>query len=200
MLDKVVQTINETLDFYGITISQVLKSTLTSRSYDNHPIIKDILLHSTEIFVAVLRHPEGSDMKKHVHETACDLYMRELREITSEAHGWHFGAFRATTKQLEEFCLKDMVQDIKTYAPMLWRLFDWLLGGSDEFPDSASVHDGGGDIVIDSDGQYWDEVDAIDLEGFINGLTAEVSCIRDSHSRHHAAIVLIVSDAPSFQL
>lgn len=45
----------------------------------------------------------------------------------------------------------------------------------------------------DSDERYWDEVDAINLEGFIDGLTSEVSYICDTCLRHCTAIILIVS-------
>jgi len=105
----------------------------------------NLLSHSADIFLAVIRQStqNGSDvvMKQNIHKMACDLYMKELQEITSEDHGWHFGAFHATTMQLEEFCLENMAQDIKIHAPMLWKLFDQLLSGPSDELHSESVQD-----------------------------------------------------------
>lgn len=196
MLDKVVHAVNETLNLFGMTMSQLLLSTLSSRQHDNHPITVDLLSRSAEIFLAITKHPaSGSDMlAKQVHEISCDLYLRELREITSEDHGWHFGAFHTTTKQLEEFRLEDMAQDISMYAPKLWKLLDRLLGGNDGLDlGSMQESDRSENIVIENsnDGDYWDAVDEIDLEGFINGLTSEASH-HNSRLRRRAAAVLIV--------
>ncbi|KAI5980763.1 hypothetical protein EDD15DRAFT_2381285 [Pisolithus albus] len=86
-----------------------------------------------------------------------------------------------------------MAQDLAIHAPMLWELLDRLLGGNGGV-DLASMHvsvqsedttTGKGD-----DGEYWDEIDEIDLEGFINGLTSETSRCNGRQRRRAAAILI----------
>lgn len=80
------------------------------------------------------------------------------------------------------------------YAPKLWKLLDRLLGGNDGLDlGSMQESDRSENIVIENsnDGDYWDAVDEIDLEGFINGLTSEASH-HNSRLRRRAAAVLIV--------
>ncbi|KIK71791.1 hypothetical protein PAXRUDRAFT_91755, partial [Paxillus rubicundulus Ve08.2h10] len=52
-----------------------------------------------------------------------DSYLRELQEVASKDSSWHFGALSATTKQLKEFDIEDMAQDIVSQAPGLSELF-----------------------------------------------------------------------------
>ena len=52
------------------------------------------------------------------------------------------------------------------------------------------------DNVVMGDESYWDEVDKIDLEGFINGLTSDngsMMSAADKHAKHCDAIIIIVS-------
>ncbi|KIK79809.1 hypothetical protein PAXRUDRAFT_262107 [Paxillus rubicundulus Ve08.2h10] len=53
-----------------------------------------------------------------------------------------------------------------------------------------------GDNMLGDDDSYWDEIDEIDLEGFISGLTADKglsSSAQDRHCRWHVAIIMIIS-------
>ncbi|KAG2061416.1 hypothetical protein BDR06DRAFT_1041435 [Suillus hirtellus] len=113
--------------------------------------------------------------------------MDEIKHLSSEEAGWHFGALHVTTKQLEAFSVDDMAIDMALCAPALWDLLGFLLG-ADRHPamleNNLEDADGdtmmGGELAVDSmstavDDSYWDTVDTIDLEGFVEGLTSASS-------------------------
>jgi len=99
--------------------------------------------------------------------------------MSSERAGWHFGASSTTTKQLEDFSIEEMAREMETSAPALWNLLGGLLGEDRKLP--LMVHEKGdrdadnsaSDVPMSVDDSYWDQVEAIDLKGFINGLTSE---------------------------
>jgi hypothetical protein len=92
-------------------------------------------------------------------------------------------------------------------TPELWALLETLLGGGEKYslPVSDEV-DGDGDAIMDDsqnskyNDSYWDQVDAVDLEGFINGLTSENVSKKDKCALHHSAIIKIVSTMSNFLL
>ncbi|KIJ58556.1 hypothetical protein HYDPIDRAFT_68993, partial [Hydnomerulius pinastri MD-312] len=118
----------ETLERCQITASQFVLSILTHRQYNDHPVVKDLLLHSPNILSAFLKHPSNDDkLLQCSAELIRNSYLRELRDIASEESGWHFGASSATTKQLEEFSIEEMARDMERHAPGLWDLLGILL-------------------------------------------------------------------------
>ena len=122
--------------------------------------------------------------------------------MSSERAGWHFGASSTTTKQLEDFSIEEMAWEMETSAPALWNLLGGLLGEDQKLP--LMVHEKGdrdadnsaSDVPMSIDDSYWDQVEAIDLEGFINGLTSENGSMGlkvDRRELRSAAIISIVS-------
>ncbi|KAG1896739.1 uncharacterized protein F5891DRAFT_932850, partial [Suillus fuscotomentosus] len=88
----------------------------------------DLVAHSPDILAAFLQHPSKEDtftnsVCKLVHEQ----YIADIRKISSEHAGWHFGASSATTKQLEDFSIEEMAWEMETSAPALWNLLGGLL-------------------------------------------------------------------------
>ncbi|KAG1882355.1 hypothetical protein F4604DRAFT_1546252, partial [Suillus subluteus] len=122
----------------------------------------------------------------------------EVRRLASKDSGSHFGASSATTEQLEQFNVKDMAQGMIHSAPELWALLGALLGGGEKYslPVSDEV-DGDGDAVMDDsqdsedNDSYWDQVDAVDLEGFINGLASENVSKKNIRASRRSAIIKI---------
>ncbi|KAG1729207.1 uncharacterized protein EDB91DRAFT_1028323, partial [Suillus paluster] len=125
-----------------------------------------------------------------------EICTAEVRRLASEDSGSHFGASSATTKQLEDFSVEDMAQEMIRSAPELWALLGALLGEGEKcsLPVSDEV-DGDGDAVMgdsqssEDDDSYWDQVEAVDLEGFINGLASENVSKKDIRSSRHSAII-----------
>ncbi|KAF8415175.1 hypothetical protein L210DRAFT_3432426, partial [Boletus edulis BED1] len=124
--------------------------------------------------------------------------------LASEDNGWHFGASRATTKQMEEFSLKRMVENTKTNAPQWWRLLGRFLSG-EEVRDLRSRGQSVGDDQeaiqmddtpeMDDSDDYWDQVDEVDLEGFISGLAEERASrlsMRGRRERRRLSSVMMV--------
>ncbi|KAG1775698.1 hypothetical protein EV702DRAFT_931378, partial [Suillus placidus] len=99
--------------------------------------------------------------------------------MSSEHAGWHFGASSTTTKQLEDFSIEEMAQVMETSTPALWNFLGGLLGEYRKLPlmvhekGDRDAHNSTSDVPMSVDDSYWDQVEAIDLEGFINGLTSE---------------------------
>ncbi|KAI6165502.1 hypothetical protein EDD17DRAFT_1774941 [Pisolithus thermaeus] len=121
------------------------------------------------------------------------IYRAELREITLEKRGWHFGALNVTTKQLEHFSIDEMARDMEICVLELWRLLGIFL--DEERTRSVHEEDSSDSLLTEGDNSYWDAVDEIDLEGFISGLTGESSPPSsglDKHSHCHAAVIRIV--------
>ncbi|KIK90836.1 hypothetical protein PAXRUDRAFT_65422, partial [Paxillus rubicundulus Ve08.2h10] len=110
--------------------------------------------------------------------------------------GWHFGALSKTAKQLEDFSLEKMAQNMGSDAPELCRMIGLLLDdeGSGTVDGKKDVG-GPSDVVMGDDDGYWDEVDEINFEGFISGLVANkglLLSVQDKHCRRCAAIVIII--------
>ncbi|KAI6097403.1 hypothetical protein EV401DRAFT_2151926 [Pisolithus croceorrhizus] len=117
-------------------------------------------------------------------------YLQELQCLASEGSGWHFKASCTSTKQLEDFNLREMAQKMEVSTPKWWSLLGTLLGDKgtresgvqrDDWGDEHAAMDMEGNL-----GSYWDDVDEIDLEGLINELTGEQESsplVRDRHSR-----------------
>jgi len=56
-------------------------------------------------------------------------YLKEVCRVASEDRGWHFGAATATTQQLEDFNLNNMIRDLEKQALGLWMFVGLLLEG-----------------------------------------------------------------------
>ena len=162
--------------------SQFFQAVLTDRHYHDHPIVKDLLLHSADILGAFLAHPIWDQrFVQRCAELLSSSYLKEIRRIASEDGGWHFSASTATTKQLEDFNLDDMARNLEECAPGLWAFIGVLLEGDEKHWHGSNLgkeKDIDGDAVMDEQStdveeDYWDHVDEVDLEGFIEGLTAE---------------------------
>ncbi|KIK75243.1 hypothetical protein PAXRUDRAFT_19163 [Paxillus rubicundulus Ve08.2h10] len=158
----------EALEHCQTTASQFLKTVLTHRQYDDQPIVRDLLLHSTEVLGALLAHPIKTwDFMQCCAKLISDLYLKEICHTASEDGGWHFGALTATTQQLEDFNLDDMARDIEAHAPGLWTFVGLFLqcdekqkGGSGG--NLGTEKDVDADVVMDEQSMdmeedYWNE-------------------------------------------
>ncbi|KAI6163520.1 hypothetical protein EDD17DRAFT_1776034 [Pisolithus thermaeus] len=87
----------------------------------------------------------------------------------SENSGWHFKASNTSTKQLEDFSLKEMAWDMEDTTPEWWSLLGVLLGDKGKRVSGGQKDEGGDEpIAPEEDGNidsYWDDMDEIDLEG-----------------------------------
>lgn len=158
-------------------------------------MVSDLLSRGTEILATLVNHPmNNGKLDGQVQQLAIKGYLAEMKYIVAEDAGWHFRVYRSTMKQFEEFSLEDMGQELEKNAPKLWHLVGLLLGGCAEETTDLKM-DGDGDAIM-ADDTYWDEVDEIDLEGFVNGLTGDKvpsMTAADKRKMRHAAILLIVS-------
>lgn len=200
-MDVVFETVIHTLQHHGVTLSSFLISLLTSRLYNNHPVVQDILAQAPDIFAALVKHPlNNGKLDRHVHMFVTEGYLAEIKIIAAEDAGWHFGVYCSTLKQFEEFSLDDMGRELEASVPQLWSLLGELLGSQGERMnlELETRRDADGDMVMDEDA-YWDEVDEIDLEGFINELVGDGGgwatrmTTADKRMARRAAIVLIIS-------
>ncbi|KIK79080.1 hypothetical protein PAXRUDRAFT_162248, partial [Paxillus rubicundulus Ve08.2h10] len=90
--------------------------------------------------------------------------------LASEESGWHFTASNVTMKQLKVFNIEDMPQGMEKGTPQTWDFLGALLGDGEvekKVDGDAPVADNEPSVDLDSDDSYWDEVDEIDLEGFL---------------------------------
>jgi len=162
------------LECCQLTASEFVLTLLTSKQYKDHHLVHDLLTHATDVLDIFLQHPVTRD---NVIRHSCDItkctYLREIHVLASAESGWHFGVSNSSTKQLEDFSLEEMALQMESRAPQWWSLLSTLL--DDVTHPQEEVRDGG-DGVPESDNDmvnYWDQVDEIDLEGLINGLTGE---------------------------
>ncbi|KAG1896780.1 uncharacterized protein F5891DRAFT_1192677 [Suillus fuscotomentosus] len=109
--------------------------------------------------------------------------------MASEENGSHFGASSANMQQLEEFSIKETAQTMRSNAPGLWGLLGILLSEDERLGSNEDVVMSDAEEAVND--YYWDQVEAIELEGFINALTSEgdtVALKRDIHTNRCAAI------------
>ena len=197
MQSSSVDSAIEALEKCGFTVSQFLQSLLSTTRYDDHPCVHDLFASSTNILLLLFDHPSGNktSLTRQAREIVHETYRKELKILASGNSGWHFSAWNATTKQLEDFLLDNMARDMEANAPGLWQMLGTLLDGGPGSNDENDVDDGEVGSDDDLDTSYWDAIDEIDMEGFINGLTAERG--RKSSVQRQIAISMIVSAPPS---
>ena len=165
-----MQPILAALDACNITAAEFIISLLTNHEYKDIPA-NNLAECAADILRAFLKVPATRDTMlqagiTHIKTT----YLQEMRDLASEEGGWHFKASSMTTKDLEGFRLDDMAQGMQATAPSLWSLFGLLQGEKevrDEEEDRVLVGDEPDDTA------YWDELDPLELEGFVAGLTGE---------------------------
>ena len=134
-----------------------------------------------------------------------EMYRQELRTLASDINGWHLGVSRVSTKQMEEFSLKEMTHDIELNAPQWWRLLGLLLGPGERLEGHTLEGIGSHRIMdnemddlppsLDDSEDYWNEVDGLDLEGFISRLAEERSSrllMKDRRKRRRIATLTTV--------
>ncbi|KAI6097803.1 hypothetical protein F5141DRAFT_983580, partial [Pisolithus sp. B1] len=118
----------EALDQCQISAAGLIVTLLTSQEYENHWFITDLFACSGEIFQAFSQHPASQhQFILNLIGVAESAYLQELQCLMSEDSGWHFKASCTSTKQLEDFNLKEMVQKIEVNAPKWWSLLGTLL-------------------------------------------------------------------------
>ncbi|KAI6097504.1 hypothetical protein F5141DRAFT_1011244 [Pisolithus sp. B1] len=104
----------EALDQCQISVAGLIVALLTSQQYKNHYYVTDLLACSREILHAFSQHPASwHQFAPHLFRIAENMYLQELCCLMSENSGWHFKASNTTTKQLEDFSLKEMAWDME---------------------------------------------------------------------------------------
>jgi len=214
-----LDTIIRTLEECNLSVSQFIISILESQHYKGHLIIEDLFMRFDDIFCAFVRYSLLTEAKplQRAKLMLRQQYMDEIKHLSSEEGGWHFGALHATIKQLEVFSVDKMAVDMASCAPALWDLLGFLLGAAEHQPalendsedaDGDTMMGGEPELANDStstavDDSYWDAVEAIDLEGFIEGLNSTSSAgtaFTNKRQARHAAIIAIVCVSALFHL
>ncbi|KAI6126583.1 hypothetical protein F5141DRAFT_976100, partial [Pisolithus sp. B1] len=118
----------EALDQCQISVAGLIVALLTSQQYENHYYVTDLLTCSREIPHAFSQHPASQhQFALHLFRIAENMYLQELCCLMSENSGWHFKASNTSTKQLEDFSLKEMAWDMEDTTPEWWSLLGVLL-------------------------------------------------------------------------
>ena len=208
MEDTVFEAVVQALQHHGVTLSDFCLDLLASQAYNRHPIVIDLLSRSADLFTALVNHPSlarDHQLDKRAHGFITQGYLAEIKHVAAEESGWHFGVHHSTLKQFEEFSLEDMGRELEQEAPKLWHLLGELLGGPGcrDIMEDEGAKDHSREIdseTIMGDDTYWNEVEEIDLEGFINGLTADGGpqlTATNKRKMRRVATLLIVSSPPT---
>ena len=132
----------EALECCQLTATEFILTLLTSRRYEDHHLVCDLLVRATEVLDVFLQHPVTRD---NVAQHSCNLikrtYLHEIRGLASAESGWHFGASNSSIKQLEDFSLEEMVLEMENRAPHWWSLLSILL--NDDTRAQVASGDGG---------------------------------------------------------
>ncbi|KAG0697701.1 hypothetical protein DFH29DRAFT_878509 [Suillus ampliporus] len=177
----------------NLSASQFIISILRSQQYNGHHVVEDLLVHCDEIFDAFIDHPSrGAETLQHTNQAMREQYIKEIKSISSEEAGWHFGPSHTTTQQVEDFNIEEMGREMQSCAPALWDLLGFLLGAD----SSCKAKDADADIIMDEVhdeyDSYWDDLDDIDLEGLINGLSSGTTPDGNKQTERCTAIVTIL--------
>jgi hypothetical protein len=166
------QSLLTTFEDARIKPFQFFSMLLTRQELNNHPHVQELLVHSEDLISAMIKHPSRPNNSAHtVTQLIQGVYVREVRTMASEESGSHFGASSANMQQLEEFSIEETAQTMKLNAPGLWGLIGALLGEDERLGSNEDVVMSDADEA--GDDYYWDQVEAIELEGFINALNSE---------------------------
>ena len=115
---------------HDVTISDFLIS-LFHHPLHEHPLVQDFLHALPDVLTSLLTEPT-------LHKTVMDWalatanrsHAKSVRQLSNAGHGWHFSASNTSVEQLKEFRMEDMVHNIKTLAPGLWRSIRSLLSAN----------------------------------------------------------------------
>ena len=185
----------EALECCQLMVTEFILTLLTSRQYEDHHLVCDLLTQATDVLNIFLQHPVTQDnVTRHSCNIIKHTYLHEIRHLASAESGWHFGASNSSIKQLEDFSLEEMALEMENHAPHWWSLLSTLLNNNTRAQE-ASGDGGDGMQDLENDGvDYWDQVDEIELEGLINGLTGEL-IPGDNKWRCHTANKMMVGAA-----
>ncbi|KAG1731026.1 hypothetical protein EDB19DRAFT_1912702 [Suillus lakei] len=133
----------------------------------------------------------GAETLQHTNQAMREQYIKEIKSVSSEEAGWHFGLSHTTTQQVEDFNIEEMGREMQSCAPTLWDLLGFLLGAD----SSCEAKDADADIIMDEVhdeyDSYWDDIDDTDLEGLINGFLSGTTPDGNKQTERHTAIVTI---------
>ncbi|KAI6022193.1 hypothetical protein PISMIDRAFT_108972 [Pisolithus microcarpus 441] len=184
----------EALDQCQISVAGFITILLARQEYNNHCFVVNLLKRSNEVIDAILWHlGNHSQFSQQSFDVVENTYLQELHCPASEGSRWHFRASSMSTKQLESFSLSEMAHEMEAGTPKWWRLLRTLLSDKGMTDMARTTIDDTPEVEGDVD-DYWDEVDEIDLEGMINGLTREWdshSVRKDRRAECHSAIKMM---------
>ncbi|KIK73984.1 hypothetical protein PAXRUDRAFT_176964, partial [Paxillus rubicundulus Ve08.2h10] len=189
-----MQPILAVLEGCNITAAEFITSLLTDHKYKDE-LTNDLTECAANIFNAFLKHPAAQDKTFQLGLSLVkNTYLREMRDLACAGGGWHFGALSMRTKDLENFHLDNMAQEMEATAPKLWRLFGSLQSEEEAKERVVGDEREGEEMILadePDDEAYWDELDPLDLKGFIDSLTGGKethALVKERQAKHCAAI------------
>ncbi|KAI6094041.1 hypothetical protein EV401DRAFT_1830979, partial [Pisolithus croceorrhizus] len=118
----------EALDQCQISAAGLIVTLLTSQEYEDHQFVTELFACLGKIIKAFLHHPARQyQFVPNLINVAESTYLQELQGLASEDSGWHFKASCTSTKQLEDFNLREMAQKMEISTPKWWSLLGTLL-------------------------------------------------------------------------
>jgi len=137
----------------GQTASQFMLSFFNDKDLVNHPVNDILELGQSKLILdAFLSHPKTStSTSTWAHNVAKKKYALSIKSLAHKSHGWHFNAFRASAKQLEDFRIEDMAERMRELEPELWDLMDLMLGGGSAQMANSKVTDSVALLQMDVD-------------------------------------------------
>ncbi|KAI6095600.1 hypothetical protein F5141DRAFT_1068219 [Pisolithus sp. B1] len=124
-----------------IMLPQFILSLLSSKKYENDPIVLGFTLQINNIIEVVNKYSETSKQNIHalVNKITMKMYMSKIKRIAAEGSGLHFDAACANVQQLEDFNIDELAWKMKGDTPYLWETLgaalltheEWRMGRAD---------------------------------------------------------------------
>jgi hypothetical protein len=158
-----------------ISITEFLCQILRDPSYNNHPLVNDLLLNGAKICDLIHNttppppsQNEPSVVTTWAINTSIEYFQKELRDFMQTATDWRFSATHATAQKIEDFKIENMAKSIKSDAPHIWTMFSGLLRAKTKNKPANEVNSKPNDLEED---ENWGDLDGVDLGGFIDLIT-----------------------------
>jgi hypothetical protein len=196
-----MESIISAFESTGISVTSFLQEVLSNSKFRDRPSVCDICMNAA--LICELLHKSTSNFKESsstpspVILWASDLitsfYKHEIRSLLDNDHTWRFSAVHSTAQQIEDFKIEGMVRSMMEIAPHLWKGISALLGSSKSDSESSNPINASDNLnSMESDNGYWENIDEIDLEGFIDKITEDNdSPMHRLEARKHGLINIV---------
>ena len=175
------------------SIADFMDEITTNAQYYNHPAVTELRSSAVRICTLLDRATQSSETSERgeseirIWATGVVLgnFQQELQGLMNKSNKWRFGAMHSKAQQIEEFKIEDMASTMNEQAPCLWNALGGLLQANENNLEDSQTEES-------KSGEYWDNVDEMDLEGIIDHIIDDPASLKSRRAARRRALITVV--------